>query len=134
MKKNIQWKTSPAARKFSRIFSVVFALIALGFVVIGVTEIIPSGAGVFGIVWTLMACAFVGIGIYGAVSRDGLYRGYGVEIEEEETPRSNAGEGHVSSIGPDVKARLEQLETLKEAGLITAREYEDKRQEILREL
>ncbi|MBQ8851933.1 MAG: SHOCT domain-containing protein [Oscillibacter sp.] len=38
------------------------------------------------------------------------------------------------STGLDVKGRLEQLQTLKDAGLITKQEYEQKRQEILKEL
>ncbi len=41
---------------------------------------------------------------------------------------------HISSIGPDPQKRLEQLECLKEAGLVTREEYDQKRKEILSEL
>lgn len=121
MKKKLRFQPSPAYRKFSRVFSGIFALVALGFVVIGVTEVIPSGAGVFGIVWTFMAACFFGVGVYGVVSKDGLYRGYGVEITDEE-PEQSAQE------------RLEKLQGLYDQRLITAEEYEEKRKEILKEL
>ena len=41
---------------------------------------------------------------------------------------------HIAPSGLDPKARLEQLETLKEAGLLTPKEYEAKRQEITKDL
>ena len=41
---------------------------------------------------------------------------------------------HITVGGLTREARLEQLETLKEAGLLTRAEYEEKRKEILREL
>ncbi len=121
MRKNLRFKPSPAYRKFSRVVSGVFALIALGFVAIGVTEVIPSGAGVFGFVWTGMALCFVGVGVYGVVSKDGLYRGYGVEITDEES-------------GESVQERLERLQGLYDQRLITVEEYEQKRKEILKDI
>lgn len=45
---------------------------------------------------------------------------------------SNAGEGHVATIGPDIQSRLEQLETLKSAGLLDPEEYAEKKRKILR--
>ncbi len=126
MKKNIRFRPSPAMKTFSRVFSGVFALVGLGFVVIGVTEVIPSGGGAFGAVWTLMACCFVGIGIYGAVSKNGLYglhRDFGLEITDEDPGAEESAE-----------ERLKKLQALYDQRLITAEEYETKRQEILREL
>ena len=38
---------------------------------------------------------------------------------------------HISAIGPGAQHRLEQLESLKTAGLISRQEYQQKRQEIL---
>lgn len=124
MKRNIRFKPSPAARKFSRVFSGVFALIGLGFVAIGVTQLIPS-AGIFGLVWTAMAVAFVVIGIAGALNKDGAYGvhgRWGVEIEDEETP------------GEIPEDRLKKLQSLYDQRLITTEEFEEKRKEILKEL
>ncbi len=125
MKRNIRIQPTPAMKTFSRIFSGVFALVGIGFVTIGVTEVIPSGGGAFGMVWTLMACCFTGIGIYGAANKNGLYgmqRGFGLEITDEETGDESAEE------------RLKKLQALYDQRLITAEEYETKRKEILREL
>ena len=41
---------------------------------------------------------------------------------------------HIPSTALDAKERLEQLERLKEAGLITGEEYRKKREEILQDL
>lgn len=38
---------------------------------------------------------------------------------------------HITSSGPSVQRRLEQLETLREAGLLDRSEYEQKRKEIM---
>lgn len=125
MKKSIRFRPSPAMKTFSRIFSGIFALIGIGFVTIGLTEVIPSGGGAFGLVWTLMACCFVGIGVYGAASKDGLYgmrRGFGVEITDEETENESTEE------------RLKKLQALYDQRLITSEEYEEKRKAILKEL
>lgn len=124
MKKNIRFTPSPAMKVFGRVFSGVFALVGVSFVVIGVTEVIPSGAGLFGVVWTLMACFFAGIGVYGVVSKEGLYgmrRGFGIEISDEED-------------GEPAGDRLKKLQALYDQRLITPEEYEEKRKEILKEL
>ena len=140
MRRNIRFKPSREARTFSRVFSGIFALIGLGFVAIGVTEVIPSGAGLFGLVWTGMAACFVGIGIYGAVSKKGLYglNHWGLEIEDGEDKETPAAAGEPSkppaASRPSVEERLKQLEDLREKRLITANEFEEKRKEILKEL
>ena len=124
MKKSIRFQPSPAMKNFSRVFSGIFALVGLAFVCFGVGTI-SNGAGLFGLVWTLMACCFVGIGVYGAVSKNGLYgmhRGAGIEITDEETGNESTEE------------RLKKLQALYDQRLITAEEYEAKRQEILKEL
>lgn len=121
MKRNVRFQPSPAMKRSNRVFSGVFALVGLAFVVIGVTEVIPN-SGVFGVVWTLIACLFVGVGLYGAFSKNGLYRRYSVEIEDEETP------------GESAEARLKKLQDLYDQRLITTDEYERKREEILKDL
>ena len=128
MKKNIRFVPSPVMKGFGRIFSGIFALVGISFVVIGVTEVIPSGAGLFGVVWTLMACFFAGVGIYGVVSKEGLYgmrRGFGIEISDE----GAGGDG-----GESAEDRLKKLQYLYDQRLITTEEYEQKRKEILGQL
>lgn len=44
---------------------------------------------------------------------------------------SNQGVGHVPTIGPDIKKKLEQLDALKNAGMIGQEEYEEKLKKIL---
>ncbi len=124
MKKNIRFVPSPVMKVFGRIFSGIFALVGISFVVIGVTEVIPSGAGLFGVVWTLMACFFAGVGIYGVVSKEGLYgmrRGFGIEISDDDGGESS-------------EDRLKKLQYLYDQRLITTEEYEQKRKEILGQL
>lgn len=124
MKKNIRFVPSPVMKGFGRIFSGIFALVGISFVVIGVTEVIPSGAGLFGVVWTLMACFFAGVGIYGVVSKEGLYgmrRGFGIEISDDDGGESS-------------EDRLKKLQYLYDQRLITPEEYEQKRKEILGQL
>ena len=124
MKKNIRFVPSPVMKVFGRIFSGIFALVGISFVVIGVTEVIRSGAGLFGVVWTLMACFFAGVGIYGVVSKEGLYgmrRGFGIEISDDDGGESS-------------EDRLKKLQYLYDQRLITPEEYEQKRKEILGQL
>ena len=45
---------------------------------------------------------------------------------------SNRGEGHVPTIGPNQEKKLEQLEVLKNAGLLDPEEYAEKKRKILR--
>ena len=44
---------------------------------------------------------------------------------------TNAGEGHVATIGPDKRAQLEQLDTLKNAGILDPEEYTQKKRQLL---
>lgn len=121
------------------------------FVILGITMVIPmtfragfAPVGLFGLAWT-------GIAVYSTVinakylfgSKDGknenLFGGYEVTEEpaDEPTPafRTDAPDRrHITGAGLDAKGRLEQLETLKSAGLLTQEEYSQKRKEILKEL
>lgn len=56
--------------------------------------------------------------------------------QPHEKEQSYPGEGydHIRSTALSDKQKMEQLKILKEAGLLTAQEYEEKRKEILREL
>lgn len=124
MKRKITYRPSSAQIRFGRVFSGVFALVALGFVAIGVTQMLPGG-GIFGLVWTGMAVCFFCIGVYGAVSKEGPYSRWNrgsLEIEDE-------GAGTES-----VEERMRKLQALYDQRLITPEEYEEKRKEILRQL
>ena len=54
--------------------------------------------------------------------------------KEESSSPAPEDHDHIPSTALDAKGRLEQLETLKKAGLITQKEYEEKRQDILSHL
>ena len=117
---------------FSRVFGGIFAAVALGFLYIGVTELLPN-AGPFCLIWTVMSLGFVGIGVYGACNKKGMYFSYEWNIDEESEGDASAP----SAEGPaahSAEARLAELQRLYDQHLITAREFEEKRQEILRDL
>ncbi|MBU5625744.1 SHOCT domain-containing protein [Oscillibacter sp. MSJ-2] len=110
-------------------FSILYIVVACVFVIIGVTQVIPSGAGLFGVLWTGMALCFAAFGVYNLVralrSKDGSGL-YGVEIVDESAPSSPAG--------GSAEQRLQELRSLYDRSLITEEEYEEKRREILRDL
>ena len=115
---------------------VVFGIIFIG---IGLFVVIPV-FGLFGLLWTLMAVVITAANGYQAFGKK--YIGPEIQIEEENTPGEQREASpphtpgqehdHISSMALDAKGRLEQLESLKTAGLITQEEYRRKREEILR--
>ena len=147
----VQHQPTGAARGMMRLMGAVHAVFGFVFAAIAITEIIPS-AGLFGLPFLAGGAFFCINGIRLMVSKNGVAQRVGYDIEtglEEETivglmdevPPSGGGaspaveeHNHISSTGPDSKTRLEQLESLKSAGLITDREYKEKRAEILEEL
>lgn len=94
------------------------------FVGIGIFVVIPM-FGAFGILWTLIAVGITGINLYQAFGKG--YVGPEIHIEEEN------GE-NPSAAGTSPEERLRQLQSLYDQRLITTEEYEQKRQEILKEL
>ena len=144
----VQHQPTGAERGMMRGMGVVHAIIGFVFVVVSVTEIIPS-AGFFGLPFLAGGLFFAINGIRLAVSKNDVAHrvGYDVEtdldrsivgimedVEEGSVSPDSPDHNHISSIGPDPQKRLEQLERLKEAGLITREEYDQKRKEILAEL
>lgn len=118
---------------FHGVFGAIFAIVAL-------TAIIPS-AGLIGIPFLAAGIFFAVNGTLIALGKNGLGRSYQIETEDEEfpdqppvSPPSVETHDHIPSTALDAKRRLEQLESLKTAGLIDDREYREKRQEILKEL
>jgi len=141
-RKNIHYKPSKPQATMGFIIGVVFIVIGLG-MVIPMTFVSGSAfIGLFGVAWT-------GIAVYNTViygkylfgSKDGksenIFGGYEVTEEPAEDASfrvDSVDHEHITAAGLDAKARLEQLETLKKAGLLTAEEYAEKRKEILNDL
>lgn len=105
------------------------------FILIGVTIAIPT-FGLFGVLWTLMAVVVTAVNAYQSFGKK--YVGPEIKIEDEEGGGPSAPEeethDHIPSTALGPQKRLEQLEVLKDAGLIDEEEYAQKRKEILREL
>ena len=116
---------------FHDIFGTLFALIGL--------SALPH-AGLFSLIFVTAGGFFAVNGALIALGKGGLVgRSYQIETETEEEPEFPDAppvetHDHIPSVALDAKQRLEQLESLKSAGLIDDREYREKRQEILRGL
>ena len=116
---------------FHAIFGTLFALIGL--------SALPH-AGLFSLIFVTAGGFFAVNGALIALGKGGLVgRSYQIETETEEEPEFPDAppvetHDHIPSVALDAKQRLEQLESLKSAGLIDDREYREKRQEILRGL
>ena len=104
--------------------SIFGALVGGIFVLIGVTGAIPH-LGAFGVLWTLVAVGITGMDLYQAFGE--TYSGPEIHIEDEADRREGPAD-------LNARSRLEQLEGLREAGLIDEQEYREKRREILEEL
>ena len=145
----VQSQPTGAARGMTRLMGVIHAVFGFVFVVISLTEIMPV-SGLFVLPFLLIGGFFCINGIRIAVSKNGLAHRVGYDVEtgiEEETivglledvdreaeSRPQESHDHIPSTALDAKGRLEQLESLKSAGLITHEEYQKKREEILRGL
>lgn len=141
----VQDQTTGVGRALRRGIGVAHAVMGFVFVVAALTIIIPS-EGLFGLPFLVGGGFFLIEGILTAISKEGPARRVGYEVESgveeemvggilDEPPTFSADtHDHITSTALSPKARLEQLETLREAGLLTREEYEEKRKEILREL
>ena len=131
-RRRVTYRPSKAQGAFGMVWGGVFVLIGL-FVVIPIF-------GPFGILWTLAAIGITAMNGYQAFGKK--YTGPEITIEEDSAqtsdvhPSSHAPQthDHIPSTALDAKERLEQLESLKQAGLITQSEYDQKRREILERL
>ena len=131
MKKRVTYRPSKAQGAFGMIWGGVFVLI-------GLFVVVPT-FGAFGLLWTIAAIAMTAYQGYLAFGKN--YAGPEIQIEEDEnfqreidSSPASADHNHVSSTALTPQKRLEQLNTLKDAGLLTDQEYKQKRQEILRDL
>ena len=125
-RKRVTYRPSKTGSAFGGIVGIIFVLIGL-FVIIPTSSMAGGFALIFGILWTAIAAGITIMNFYQAFGKK--YVGPEIHIEEEETRRAASPAG-----GSDVKHRLEQLEELKSAGLLTEEEYRQKRAEILGEL
>ena len=132
----MQYQPTRETRTVQRIAMLPFLIVSIGFVIIGVTVVIP-GAGMFGVLWTLVAASFVVIAIVNMVRKNGMAHRVGYDVEtdiQRETIVGIMDEVDDTESGGDVKQRMKQLRSLYDQRLITQEEYEQKRQEILKEL
>ena len=141
----VQYQPTGAARGIRRGMGVVQAIFGLTFVVVALTQIIPN-AGLFGLPFLAIGGLFLVMGIVTAVSKNAPAQRVGYDLEtdvEEETIvgmmdeviQKNASPENDASRAPGTaEERLKELRSLYDQRLITQEEYEQKRQEILRQL
>ncbi len=124
MRKRVTYRPSKASGVLSGVMGAIFVLI-------GIFGAVPI-FGAFGILWTLAAVAITIANLYQAFGKE--YVGPKIDIEDVESMPVSDREDQIPATGSSVQSRLEQLESLKAAGLLTKQEYEDKRQAILKDL
>ena len=144
----VQHQPTGAERGMVRFMGVFHAVFGAVFVIVALTVILPS-AGLFALPFLLGGAFFCVNGIRLAIGKNGFAHRVAYDVEtdvqeetivgmmEEPTPSSNsqtAQADYSASYSGNAKMRLEQLEQLKEAGLITDREYREKREEIINSL
>ena len=132
----VQSQPTGAARGMQRMMGVVHAVFGFVFVVIALTQLIPH-AGLIGLPFLAAGAFFCINGIRLAVSKNGMAHRVGYDVEtgiERETIVGIMDEEDDTHAGGDVEERMKQLRSLYDQRLITQEEYEQKRQEILKEL
>ena len=140
----IQNQPTGAGRFMMRGMGLVHAVMGLVFVVVSVSVIIPQ-AGLFGLPFLVGGGFFAVNGIRMLVSKNDIAHRIGYDIETDVQQETIVGlmddvdemvrqEAAYGGSGSDAKERLEQLNELKDAELITEEEYAQKRREILEEL
>ena len=101
--------------------SVFTGIFGLFFVGIGIFVVIPL-AGLFGVVWTLAASGITIMHFYNAFSSRGITNEI-LEVSGDEPPKTI-----------DPETRLRTLDDLRSKSLITQSEYEQRRNDILKQL
>ena len=141
----VQHQPTGASRAAMRGMGIVHAVFGGVFAFIALTTIIPAG-GIIGLPFLVAGLFFCINGIRIAVSKNGMAQRVAYDVESDVEHEVIAGlteEPYVEPSSPaqsnfvpetNAKQRLEQLESLKSSGLITQREYEEKREEIIARL
>ena len=114
MKRRVRVKPSKASSLMGMIVGSIFVLI-------GLTVVIPN-VGMFGVFWTLIAVTIAGTNAYNFFSAEGA-ASMEVDIDGSEAGLPS----------DDFAARLRKLTQLRDDGLITEDEFQQKRCEILEE-
>lgn len=122
-RRKVTYRPSKAGSVMGGVVGCVFVLIGL-FVIIPQFSMAGGFALLFGIAWTVIASIMTIVNFYQGFGKK--YMGPEIHIEED----------GVSADQPKgtPQQRLEQLQSLYDRRLITQEEYEQKRQEILKEL
>lgn len=132
----VQSQPTGAARGMQRMMGVVHAVFGFVFVAIALTQLLPN-LGLIGLPFLAAGAFFCVNGIRLAVSKNGMAHRVGYDVEtgiEHETIVGIMDEVADSEADGDVEQRMKQLRSLYDQRLITQEEYEQKRQEILKEL
>jgi len=146
----VQHQPTGAERGMVRMMGVVHAVFGAVFVIASLTMILPN-AGLFALPFLAGGAFFCVNGIRLAIGKNGFAHrvAYDVETdvegetivgmmdeptEEAGSPTQNSQADYSADYSANTKQRLEQLQQLKDAGLITEREYREKREEIIRNL
>lgn len=132
----VQSQPMGAARGMQRLLGVVHAVFGLVFVVIALTQIMPV-MPLFSLPFLAGGLFFCINGIRLAVSKNGMAHRVGYDVEtgiEQKTIVGLMDEIADSEPAGNVEERMKQLRSLYDQHLITPEEYEQKRQEILKEL
>lgn len=132
----VQSQPTGAARGMQRLMGVVHAVFGFVFVVIALTQLIPH-VGLIGLPFLAAGAFFCVNGIRLAVSKNGMAHRVGYDVEtdiQRETIVGIMDEVDKAPSGGDVEERMKQLRSLYDQRLITQEEYEQKRQELLKEL
>ncbi len=132
----VQSQPTGAARGMQRMMGVVQLVFGVVFVAIALTQIMPM--------MPLFSLPFLAAGLFAcvngirlAVSKNGMAHRVGYDVEtgiEQETIVGIMDEVSQAPADGDVEQRMKQLRSLYDQHLITPEEYEQKRQELLKEL
>ena len=141
----VQHQPTGAARGMMRGMGVVHAIFGGVFTLIAITQIMPLSP-LFSLPFLAGGLFFCINGIRMAVSKNGMAQRVAYDMEtgieediiagltEEPLPTVQDSNPSPAPLETNAKQRLEQLESLKSAGLITQREYDEKREEIISRL
>ena len=144
----VQSQPTGAARGMRRVMGVVQAIFGFVFVCVAIGQIMPLSP-LFSLPFLAMGGLAVVMGLVNAFSKNGMAHRVGYDVEtgveeetivglmdevtKEEVP-SPAPEthDHIPSTALNAKERLDQLRSLKEAGLLDNAEYEQRKQKLFK--
>ena len=117
MPQRLRVRQNPVASFFGGVVGIVFFIV-------GIVFAIPQ-AGAFGTIWTLVALIGAVTSFYNAFSDEGIVD------KVIDVPDDHAATAWQSA---DAETRLRQLDGLKNKGLLTPVEYQERRRKILKAL